>query len=81
MKVKATQLGFDGWCLRYPGDVFEVNDNQFTEVWMEKVDTDVPTTGIKSPFVGESEKETPAQTVPGKSLMSKIFKPKTQVKT
>lgn len=44
MKVIATKPGFDGQQLRQPGDAFEVSNEQFTEVWMERApaDTEIP---------------------------------------
>lgn len=36
MKVKATQPGFLD-CLRETDDEFEIEEDQFSEVWMEKV--------------------------------------------
>ncbi len=56
MKVMATQVGFDGLCLRHPGDEFEIPDKlneagnviAFSRKWMRKIET-------------EDEKETPPQ--------------------
>jgi len=39
MKVRAKELGFDGFCRRRPGDVFELKDpKNFSKSWMEKID-------------------------------------------
>lgn len=38
MRVIATQKGFIGGELRFPGDEFEIKDSAFSEKWMKKVD-------------------------------------------
>lgn len=37
IRVRATQLGFDGLKRRYEGDEFAVHEKLFSENWMEKV--------------------------------------------
>lgn len=37
MKVQATERGFYADGLREPGDVFDVEKDDFTDTWMEKV--------------------------------------------
>jgi len=38
VKVKATQKGYLGGKLRKEDDTFKVNEKEFSEKWMEKVD-------------------------------------------
>ena len=41
MKVKAVKLGYYKHKRRYPGEVFELNDEKlFSQKWMKKVDID-----------------------------------------
>lgn len=38
VKVKATQKGYFGGKLRREDDTFKINEKEFSEKWMEKVD-------------------------------------------
>lgn len=51
MKVKATKIGYDGWGLRQVGEIFEIKDSQFTDVWMEKVEVGEVVNDRKSEFM------------------------------
>jgi hypothetical protein len=37
MKVRAIQMGYCNLKRQYPGDVFHVAEDQFSDKWMEKV--------------------------------------------
>lgn len=38
MKVRATRLGYFGSVRKRPGDVFEVDEKQFSPLWMQRLD-------------------------------------------
>ncbi|MDG4721589.1 hypothetical protein [Thalassospira aquimaris] len=57
--VKATSLGFIG-SLRKPGDEFTINEEAFSESWMEKVKPDTKP-------AAKAENKAPAKTVEPKT--------------
>lgn len=62
MKVRATRLGYYNHRRRREGDIFELLDeNQFSKVWMERLDGETPK--VKKSKKEEPEAQSPSEEV------------------